>query len=65
MKFDIPEIFHIGDTVKVPVLGYLCRGILVSIREDDIAEVEVPCYYCVDEQSVLVEYPISKLIKAK
>ena len=65
MKFDVPEIFHIGDTVKVPVLGYLCRGILVSIREDDIAEVEVPCYYCVDEQSVLVEYPVSKLIKAK
>ena len=41
MRFDVPEIFHIGDIVKVPVLGYLCRGVLVSIREDDIAEVEI------------------------
>ena len=56
--------YKIGEIVKAPFLKYMLQGEILAI-EDDIYTVEIPCYYCNDEHSVIVKVLYDQLQKAK
>lgn len=61
----VEDTIRVGDIVKVNVLRYIgFRGTVVSI-EDGVAEVEVPCYYCAGEQSIIVRQDAKDLKPVK
>ena len=56
--------YEVGEIVKAPFLKYILRGKILSI-EENIYTVEIPCYYCNDEHSVIVKVSYNQLQKVK
>lgn len=56
--------YEVGEIVKAPLLKYMLQGEILSI-EENIYTVEIPCYYCNDEHSVIVKVSYDQLQKVK